>query len=181
MTQNYSTKPLRYMAWRFYATSGDISELQYVPLRAAVLSHITFYFELFCGLSTNIFGNMFHFCQERGWYAVWKEKKCCSENSSSWWLVIKLKHLFSTRPKNKNVPLPLSLPQTSHGLAWDLTRTFAVRGRRLAAWAMAGPEWRTTINRLRVTNLTDTNWNKYEKVTKDFHQTEEFADFQLRR
>jgi hypothetical protein len=36
----------------------------------------------------------------------------------------------------KPVPVPLCPPQISHGLIRDRTRAFAVRGRRLTAWAM---------------------------------------------
>jgi hypothetical protein len=37
----------------------------------------------------------------------------------------------------KHVPVPLCAPQIPHGLTRDRTRTSAVRGRRLTAWAMA--------------------------------------------
>ena len=39
----------------------------------------------------------------------------------------------------KPVPVPLCPPQIPHGPIRDQTRASAVRGRRLAAWAMAGP------------------------------------------
>ena len=39
----------------------------------------------------------------------------------------------------KPVPVPLCPPQIPHGLIWDRTRSSAVRGRRLTAWAMARP------------------------------------------
>ena len=39
----------------------------------------------------------------------------------------------------KPVPVPLCAPKISHGLTQDRTRVFAVRGRRLTAWAMARP------------------------------------------
>jgi hypothetical protein len=39
----------------------------------------------------------------------------------------------------KPVPVPLCPPQIPHRLARDLTRAFAVGGRRLTAWAMARP------------------------------------------
>jgi hypothetical protein len=39
----------------------------------------------------------------------------------------------------KPVPVPLCPPQISHGLTRDRTRTSAVGGRRLTAWAMARP------------------------------------------
>jgi hypothetical protein len=42
--------------------------------------------------------------------------------------------------KNSN-PIPLFPPQIPHGLAWDWTRTSAVRGRRQTAWTLAPPLW----------------------------------------
>jgi hypothetical protein len=41
--------------------------------------------------------------------------------------------------REKPVPVPLCPPQISHGLTRNRTRTSAVRGRRLTAWAMARP------------------------------------------
>jgi hypothetical protein len=41
--------------------------------------------------------------------------------------------------REKPVPVPLCPPQIPHGLALDRTRSSAVGGRRLTAWAMARP------------------------------------------
>jgi hypothetical protein len=45
----------------------------------------------------------------------------------------------SRRSPRKPVPVPLCPPQIPHGLIRAWTRASAVRGRRLAAWAMARP------------------------------------------
>jgi hypothetical protein len=37
----------------------------------------------------------------------------------------------------KYVPVPLCLPQISHGLKWDKNRASSVRDRRLTAWDVA--------------------------------------------
>jgi hypothetical protein len=41
----------------------------------------------------------------------------------------------------KPVPVPLYPPQIPYGLTRARTRTYALRGRRLTAWAMARPYW----------------------------------------
>jgi hypothetical protein len=45
----------------------------------------------------------------------------------------------------KFVPVPLCPPQIPHGLTRDQTRSSAVGGRRLTAWAMARPKFSLTM------------------------------------
>jgi hypothetical protein len=37
--------------------------------------------------------------------------------------------------EEKSIPVPLCPPENSHGITWNENRNFAVRGRRLTAWA----------------------------------------------
>jgi hypothetical protein len=61
----------------------------------------------------------------------------------------------------KPVPLPLCPPQIPHGLTRDRTRSSAVRGRRLTAWAMARPDNKVSLGE-------DTNWF-FKVYNKSFH------------
>jgi hypothetical protein len=51
------------------------------------------------------------------------------------WYWLEKAEIFREKPAS----LPVCLPQISHGLAWDWTWVFAVRGRRLTAWVGARP------------------------------------------
>jgi hypothetical protein len=54
----------------------------------------------------------------------------------------------------KTVPVPFCRPQIPHGLTRVLTRTSAVRGRRLTAWAIARPENSQTLSVVSVYSRT---------------------------
>jgi hypothetical protein len=65
---------------------------------------------------------------------------CDEDEDDYFFFIFPCNEIDRGKPKysgKKPVPVPLCQPQIPHGPTWDRTRAFAVRGRRLTAWAMA--------------------------------------------
>jgi hypothetical protein len=80
-----------------------------------------------------------------------------------WWrrlefsFFLVMEHRWNETDREKPVPVSLCPPQIPHGLTRDRTRSFAVRGRRLTAWAMT----RSSSQRTSVCQFRPGRCNKF--------------------